>query len=76
MLFIHKRNNFHLVGVRSDENLRSPLLHSHSLSDSSLATAFFIFFVTNRSNLPSKLGKSFWSTKLCIDERTFCLHSA
>ena len=23
--------------------------------------------MTNRSNLPSKLGKPLWSTKLCID---------
>ena len=45
-------------------------------SDSSLATAFFTFFVTNRSSLPSKLGKPLWSTKSCIDEYTFCLNSA
>ena len=48
---------------------KSPLLYS--LSDSTLVTTFFIFFVTNRSNLLSKLGKPLWSTKFCVDECTF-----
>ena len=69
MLHIHMRKNCRLVGIR-----KSPLLDS--LSDSRLATAFFIFFVTNRSSLPSKLGKPLWGKKSCKDEHTFCLNSA
>ena len=55
MLFIHKRNNFRLVGVRSDENLRCYIACRTRVWQ----PLFFIFFVTNRSNLPSKLGKPF-----------------
>ena len=51
------RNYCRSIGVWSDENLCC-----YTLSDSSLATAFLIFFVTNRSSLPSKLGKPLLST--------------
>ena len=59
---------------RSDENLRCNILIIYSVSDSSLANAFFIIFVANR--LPCQLGKPLWSTKSCINEHTFCLNSA
>ena len=46
----------------------------YSLSDSSLAIAFSIFFVTKRSSFPSKLGKYPRSTTTCMYKLTFCLN--
>ena len=37
--------------------------------------AYPVFLVTKRSSLPSKLGKSLWSTTACVYKDTFCLNS-
>ena len=46
----------------------------YSLSDSSLATSFFIFFVTKCSSLPSRLDKHLKSTTKCMYKHTFCIN--
>ena len=67
---------FIAVGSASGLTKISVARDIHSQQDCCLATAFSICFVKTRLSLRSKLGKPLWSTKLCIDERTFCLNSA